>query len=88
MKLIRIIALLIVGTLASHAQVDSVYYGTKHPAQERPKEPKDNAWKEKITWGGNVQAWIGNPTFILVSPTIGYIPFKNFNFGVGGITIT
>ena len=67
-------------------QVDSVYYGNRHPSQKnKPGEAKNNAWKEKITWGGNVQAWIGNPTFILLSPTLGYVPFKNFNVGIGGI---
>jgi len=73
-------------TAFSHAQVDSVYYGTKHPTKKsETKKPKNDAWKEKMIWGGNVQAWIGNPTFILVTPTIGYVPFKKFNVGIGGI---
>ena len=72
-------------TAVSHAQVDSVYYGTQHPTRKPPKEPKNDAWKDKLVWGGNLQAWIGNPTFVLLCPTIGYVPFKNFNVGVGGI---
>jgi len=85
MKLLRIISFSLVFTLASHAQVDSVYYGTHHPTQKKAKEPKNDAWKEKATWGGNLQVWIGNPTFILLTPTIGYIPFKKFNVGIGGV---
>ena len=85
MKLFRIIIFLILCTPAVTAQVDSVYYGTQHPTQKKAKEPKNDAWKEKVTWGGNLQAWIGNPTFILLTPTIGYIPFKKFNVGIGGI---
>jgi hypothetical protein len=67
-------------------QVDSVYYG-QPPGKEAKKrvEPKDESWKKDFSWGGNVQAWIGNPTFILLSPTLGYTPFKNFNVGLGGI---
>jgi hypothetical protein len=72
---------------SSLAQVDSVYYG-KNPTTTKtkpPKQPVNDAWKEKVSWGGNLQAWLGNPTFILLSPTIGYIPLKNFNVGIGGI---
>ena len=86
MKLVRIIFLFFIYATVSHAQVDSVYYGTKHPTKKgETKKPKNDAWKEKVIWGGNLQAWIGNPTFILVTPTIGYVPFKKFNVGVGGI---
>lgn len=86
MRRIKTILILLTCTAALSAQVDSVYYGNQHPGQKEKKDkPKNDAWKENVTWGGNLQAWIGNPTFILVSPTIGYIPFKNFNFGIGGI---
>lgn len=86
MKLFRIISLLLICTIVSHAQVDSVYYGSKHPVKKNDvRKPKNDAWKENVTWGGNIQAWIGNPTFILLTPTIGYIPFKKFNVGIGGI---
>ncbi len=70
-----------------YAQVDSVYSGRPEDPSKRENKikPRDDAWKEKVTWGGNFQAWIGNPTFIFLSPTVGYIPFKNFNIGIGGI---
>lgn len=84
MKLSGIIFLLFFGAFAMQAQVDSVYYGKQHPTQkERPKEKSSPIWKEKIIWGGNVQAWIGNPTFLLLSPTIGYTPVKNLYAGLG-----
>lgn len=68
------------------AQVDSVYYGQKPgEEQQKRKKPRNDAWKKSLTWGGNVQAWIGNPMFILLSPTVGYDVFKNFNVGIGGI---
>ena len=86
MKLFRIIALLLVLSGVANAQKDSVYYGSKHARQnDKPTAPKNTVWKENVTWGGNIQAWIGNPTFIMVTPTMGYTLFKNFNIGVGGI---
>ncbi|PBQ31754.1 hypothetical protein CNR22_08215 [Sphingobacteriaceae bacterium] len=86
MKAFKFIVLLALLSGGLAAQVDSVYYGSKRPGQmAKTKEPKNDAWKENVVWGGNVQAWIGNPTFILVSPTIGYNIFKNFSMGVGGI---
>lgn len=86
MKAFKIVILLFFFSSLLVAQVDSVYYGSKHPSQTvEAKEPKNDAWKEKVIWGANVQAWIGNPTFILVSPTIGYSLFKNFDLGVGGV---
>ncbi|WP_317898736.1 hypothetical protein [Aurantibacillus circumpalustris] len=83
MKLIRIIILIVVCSGFSQAQVDSVYYGSQEPIK-KAKE-KNDAWKEKLLWGGNLQAWIGNPTFILLTPTIGFTPFEKFDIGIGGI---
>jgi hypothetical protein len=88
MKLaLRITAFLLLFVFVSKGQVDSVYYGTKHPQKKGSpsNKPKNDEWKKSVSWGGNVQAWIGNPTFILLSPTLGYIPFKNFTVGIGGI---
>lgn len=72
---------------SAEAQVDSVYVGRPEDRSARPEEKKSNNdyWKEKLTWGGNFQAWIGNPTFILLSPTIGYLPHKTVNVGLGMI---
>jgi hypothetical protein len=65
------------------AQTDSVYTGTQKP-RARPKE-KTSFLKDKMIYGGNFQAWIGNPTFVFLSPTIGFQPHKTVQFGVGGI---
>jgi hypothetical protein len=85
---VRIIIVLLFCSVVSKGQVDSVYYGKKHDTKRvntNNNKPKEEAWKKYVTWGGNIQAWIGNPTFLLLSPTLGYIPFKNFNIGIGGI---
>jgi hypothetical protein len=78
-----LIFLIILISYASTCQTDSVYTG--NVTSKSPKYLANNEWKEKVTYGGNFQVWIGNPTFVLLSPTIGYIPFNNFNFGVGVI---
>jgi hypothetical protein len=66
------------------AQKDSVYTGTK--PGKKPNDPKDRpSWYEKITYGGNVQAYLGNPTFIYLAPTIGYQFTDKLNVGVGVI---
>jgi hypothetical protein len=81
---ISLVFLFLFSTL--QAQVDSVYTGRLPDSSSRPpKKLISQEIKERITWGGNFQAWIGNPTFIFLSPTVGYIPFRNFNVGVGGI---
>lgn len=75
------------GAYTVFAQKDKVYYGEKSDTSKTKKDTKQNSegWKEKTTWGGNAQLWIGNSTFILLSPTIGYLPVKNVNVGVGVI---
>jgi len=50
-------------------------------------EPKESFWK-RVTFGGNIGLQFGNPTNILLSPAIGYIPkgklFKDkLMFGIG-----
>jgi hypothetical protein len=85
MRYLSVIVVVLFFGFVCNSQVDSVYYGQKPSDKKVKKEPKDDSWKENFSWGGNIQAWLGNPTFILLSPTIGYIPFKNFNVGIGGI---
>jgi hypothetical protein len=68
-----------------HSQTDSVYVGNKPPSSNSPKKKRDFAWKDKITYGGNFQAFFGNPTFVYVSPSIGYLITEQFNVGVGMI---
>jgi hypothetical protein len=71
------------------AQTDSVYTGK--PPGERP-EPRKNRdplafskWKDRVTFGGNFQAWFGTHTFVNISPTIGFNVVENLNVGVGAI---
>jgi hypothetical protein len=90
MRHIKILFLFIVFCSALSAQVDSVYNG-EPPLKnhEKPKKKKDtekwDAIKKKLTYGGNFQAWFGNPTFLFLSPTIGYMPTPKLNVGVGFI---
>jgi hypothetical protein len=73
-------------SMAAGAQTDSVYFGNPNPdTLTKKKKVRNDAWKKKMTYGGNFQAWFGNPTFIFISPTIGYMPVKNLNVGIGGI---
>lgn len=58
-------------------QTDTV--SRKKPHKE--KEP----FIDKLFWGGNVGAWIGNPTFVDLSPLIGYKVTEKFQVGIGGI---
>ncbi len=84
-KLILILAVITLpGSTILQAQTDSVYTGTvtKRDSLKRKRERNDD-WKEKVTYGGNFQLQFGTFTFIYLSPTIGYIPAKNFNVGVG-----
>lgn len=69
---------------ALNAQVDSVYTGTPEikEKQKRKKERNDD-WKEKVSYGGNLQLQFGTYTFIYLSPTIGFKPFEKLNVGVG-----
>lgn len=77
---------LALGLHTAFAQRDSVYYGQTQKSQiEKKKKERNDEWKEKVTWGGNAQVWIGNSTFIFLSPTVGYLPFKKINIGIGAI---
>ena len=68
------------------SQTDSVYYGTKKVDRKREVEERKQGWKEKTTYGGNFQVFFfGQTTFIYLAPTIGYLPFKKLNVGVGGV---
>jgi len=83
-----IIILILVSNLffESSAQVDEVYTGAPVATEKRKeKEIANEKWKDQLVWGGNMQAWIGNSTFIFLSPNIGYMPFKNLTLGLGAI---
>lgn len=72
--------------LSFYGQTDDVYVGTTgKDSTYKPAKKKDQEWLKRVTYGGNVQAIFGSYTYIYLSPTIGYIPFKNLNIGVGFI---
>ena len=78
------LALLLILCGSLTAQTDSVYYGSPAPKDSTKREKeRNNDWMEKLTYGGNFQLQFGTFTFIYLSPTIGYTPFEEFNFGVG-----
>jgi len=72
-----------------HAQVDSVYTGaptSKGTDTSKKKKPVNEKWetaKKHMTFGGNFQAWFGNPTFLYISPTVGYMITPKLNAGLG-----
>ncbi|MEI8137012.1 MAG: hypothetical protein WCH21_06795 [Bacteroidota bacterium] len=72
--------------LAYNGQTDDVYVGTTaKDTTFKPRKKRNTDWLQKVTYGGNVQAVFGTYTYVYLSPTIGYIPFKNFNIGLGFI---
>lgn len=81
-----VIVFLLFFCLEYTAQTDSVYYGTTtKDTTYKPKKKRDTDWMEKVTYGSNFQAVFGSYTYVYLSPTIGYIPFKDFNVGIGFI---
>ncbi|MDI1353657.1 MAG: hypothetical protein PSX36_01975 [bacterium] len=78
------VAFFLISSLFLRGQVDSVFTGqspSTKPVSHKP--PKSEEWKKSLTWGGNFQAWLGNPTFVILSPTIGFMAYKNVNVGLG-----
>lgn len=85
MRMMKLLPLLCLLTVCAHAQTDSVYYG-QDPARldtAQRKKQRNFDWTKKLTYGGNFQLWFGNPTFVFLSPTIGFIPVENLNVGTG-----
>lgn len=83
-RFLNIALLALLFSLTSNAQVDSVYSGTPSPRiKEKPRKERNNEWKERMTFGGNMQLQFGTYTFIFLSPTIGFIPFERVNVGAG-----
>ena len=66
-----------------YSQTDSVYTGSNPYNSKSPKKEKNDDWKKKITYGGNFQVQFGTVTYVYLSPTIGYLPFKKCNVGIG-----
>jgi hypothetical protein len=65
----------------SQAQNDSLDATRKKQEEEK----RDWLSKDRFYWGGNVGAWIGNPTFVDVSPLVGYMVTPKLGIGLGGI---
>ncbi len=60
------------------SQTDSIPQPKKKPKNETP-------FIERLFWGGNIAAWAGNPTYVDLSPLIGYKVTEKFSLGVGVI---
>jgi hypothetical protein len=84
--MVRILVFLTLFYFSCPAQTDKVYTGrdTTKPGPEKPRVRNDE-WKKKFNFGGNFQAWFGNPTFVFLSPTVGYMAAENLNIGLGVI---
>jgi hypothetical protein len=69
-----------------YAQTDDVYSGDPVPAAKPRKQPlREREWFRKVSFGGNFQAWFGNPSFVFLSPSVAYRPIEQFQYGVGFI---
>ncbi len=82
-----LLLLVLCAFLQSKAQRDSVFYGNRpvNPKLEARANPEYQPWKEKVTYGGNFQVWLGTSSFVYLAPSVGFIPVKNLNVGVGFI---
>jgi hypothetical protein len=85
-RFFAIIILIICFSGEHFSQTDSVYYGDKKANRKREADLRKQEWKEKTTYGGNFQLlFFGQTTFIYLTPTIGYLPHKKLNVGVGAV---
>lgn len=72
--------------MLSSAQVDQVFTGSPDPVITKEKKPFiDGKWRDNLVWGGNFQAWFGNPTYVYLSPSLGYTFFEHLQLGLGVI---
>lgn len=70
--------------LAFSAQTDEVYVGkTTKDSTFKTTRKRNRDWMDKITYGGNFQAFYSNGAYVYLAPNIGYMPLKNLNVGVG-----
>jgi hypothetical protein len=82
-RLIGILVLVFSISVSAFSQKDSVYFGNR--ASKTREQQKDYKWIKKFTYGGNFQTLLGNYTYIYLSPTLGYMPVKKLNVGLGFI---
>lgn len=52
---------------------------------DEKEKPEKTPFIDRLFWGGNVGAWIGNPTFLDLSPLVGIKITEKFSAGVGVI---
>lgn len=84
----RWLIIMLVWMCSAQAQTDSVYMGKRpdEPRREAKRSPLGfDKWKDRVTFGGNFQAWFGTYTFVYLSPTVGFNVVKNLNVGAGFI---
>jgi len=85
-KHLVLFSFLLVLSVGLRGQVDEVYTGRPEPLPQKEKKFfADGRWRENLIWGGNFQAWFGNPTYIYLSPGIGYTFFEHLQLGIGAI---
>jgi hypothetical protein len=70
-------------SLALSASFCSAQSDTSYMYHEKPKEKRP--FVKRLFWAGNIGAWIGNPTFVDLSPMVGYNVTDKFQIGVGAI---
>jgi hypothetical protein len=84
LKRIIIIISLAFGLFQSgYGQTDSI--PDYVPQKKKAKPENDMRFIDRLFWGGNVGAWIGNPTFVDLSPLVGIRITDKFSCGVGVI---
>lgn len=72
--------------LVSFCLIISICTGQSDTIPSSFKKPKnDKPFIDRLFWGGNVGAWIGNPTFVDLSPLVGYKVTDKFHLGLGVI---
>lgn len=72
--------------LAGFSMTVSVCSAQSDSIPRKDPQPKDEKrFVDRLFWGGNIGAWIGNPTFADLSPLVGYRVNDRFSVGIGAI---
>ncbi len=85
MRLLRILPFILFPLIfdPAFAQDDFINDSIKHPTKEKKKS---NFWSwDKVDFGGSIGVLIGDPTFVDISPTMGYRLHKHLLIGAGPI---
>jgi hypothetical protein len=81
-RILMSVIFLIAVIFFSPAQNDSLHQAL---IQKQKEQKKDWLAKERFFWGGNLGLRLGNPTFVDLSPLVGYMVTDRLSFGVGAI---